>query len=950
MISSSPALHMSTPTVSVTESTGAQARELRFLRHPDRLSASEPASILISRNVNEPMLRTVRLYGARQLQNADGLVIPDAISHAALDRQALMTHTADGDESYSLVGIDGQPIWARNAQGTVNVFIYEGADTTGRLLSVTETAAGSQKARTREKLIYGESNQAGCKARNLAGVVTRRYDNAGYTDTCSIALTKQSIDSAQYLLKLHEALPDWAAIEPPETEAALTQTATYDATGAVLTSTNSEDVTAATAYDITGALHTARLKYTRQNSPVDLITLRDIVRQPNGAVITQSMGNGLTELLAYDPRAHHLTRHTIMRPSHHRYGPLVISDLHYVYDPVGNILTLDDKGADPQWHRNQQATGLRSYAYDTLYRLAAATGRERVPVAHYGVGPSESRVWVPYTEIFSYDHGDNLALIRHLSGAGDYTRKLAVAEDSNRAIIDKLGQAAKNGFWAGGLQKQLSNGQALSWYADNQLYQVAPVRRSDGELNDTERYLYADGGTRSRKIQIVQVACGLQTSITTYSAGCERRQRRLANALQKDISITTAGDVRFIENKLTGEPHLRYAFTDRLGSCGGEADEVGRITSREEFSAYGDSAGSDEESTEITDRTVRYAGNERDATGLYYYGWRYYQAELGRWLSADPGELIDGANLFRFCRNNPIRLNDPDGRDPHEILQENFLINVRPMILSRNDLDYDAALGILESHLKLTGQALGESMVKIMEYFHEAPRSINTGYVKVGGYSDDYVKNMFSTGARSNSSNYIDMRFDTDSALVNIEGANPALKELYFSDDFKVVSSELAPAHPTYGAIQMHSLELSQGGAPIYGSSAFFLTDDTETMRYLSYTPQDSFRLFEDLTTQGEARRFQNHIAAAGNMYPLIRYATPEQLDFYEQVIINEQLPHGPLEAYIEWQSHGRLLFGKDIEHLAIAESEVSFWTWLNGSNRAVDAFTKSFNVKTHFI
>jgi hypothetical protein len=91
-------------------------------------------------------------------------------------------------------------------------------------------------------------------------------------------------------------------------------------------------------------------------------------------------------------------------------------------------------------------------------------------------------------------------------------------------------------------------------------------------------------------------------------------------------------------------------------------------------------------------------------------------------------------------------------------------------------------------------------------------------------------------------------------------------------------------------------------------------------------------------------------MAAAGNMYPLIRYATPEQLNFYEQVIINEQIPHGPLEAYIEWQSHGRLLFGKDIEHLAIAESEVSLWTWLNGSNRAVDAFTKRFNVKTHFI
>ncbi|MEN5301031.1 RHS repeat-associated core domain-containing protein [Pseudomonas sp. TWI628] len=948
-MSACPALHMSTPTVSVTQSTGAQARELRFLRHPDRANASEPASILISRSVNEPMLRTVRLYGARQLQNADGLVIPDAISHAALNRQALMTHTADGDVSYSLAGIGGQPIWARNAQGTANIFIYEGADATGRLLSVTETAAGEQKARTREKLIYGESNQAARKARNLAGAVTRRYDNAGYTDTCSIALTKQSIDSAQCLLKLQEALPDWAAIEPPETEVSLTQTATYDATGAVLTSTNSEDVTAATAYDITGALHTARLKYKRQNAPVDLITLKDIVRQPNGAVIRQSMGNGLAELLEHDPRTHYLTRHTIMRPSHHRHGPLVISDLHYVYDPVGNILTLDDKGADPQWHRNQQATGLRSYAYDTLYRLAIATGRERVPVAHYGVGPSESRVWVPYTEIFSYDHGDNLTLIRHLAGAGDYTRKLAVAEDSNRAIVDKPGQAAKNGFWAGGLQKQLSNGQALSWYADNQLYQVAPVTRSDGELNDTERYLYADGGTRIRKIQTVQLAGGSQASVTTYAGGCERRQRQFANVLQRDISITTAGNVRFIENKLTGEIYLRYPFIDCLGSCAGEAGEAGLVTSREEFSPYGSSVGADEESTEITDRTVRYSGKERDATGLYYYGWRYYQAELGRWLSADPEGLIDGPNLFRFCRDNPLTLIDTDGRNPHELLQENFKVNVHPMISGRVSEDREAAFNRLGEHLGVGGQALGESMAIIMSYLDDAPRSINVRYGDLKDYTDDYVKNTFATGTRLSDPAYVFRRIARNKELINFSKASASLKHHYYSSD--TVAIESAPAHPVHGAIQLQSLTPSNGGVPsaevsAFGESAFFLSE--AAAGYLSYTPQDSMELFLQQSFEDDDF-LRKQMAAEGNMFPLIRYARSEQLDYYIDVAIRKARTSTPMVHYVEWQSHQRLEFDKDIASLAISANEKGFITMLNGTDRAVNAFTKKFNLKTFY-
>ncbi|WOO42581.1 RHS repeat-associated core domain-containing protein [Rubellicoccus peritrichatus] len=41
-------------------------------------------------------------------------------------------------------------------------------------------------------------------------------------------------------------------------------------------------------------------------------------------------------------------------------------------------------------------------------------------------------------------------------------------------------------------------------------------------------------------------------------------------------------------------------------------------------------------------------------TGLLYYGYRYYDAELGRWLNRDPIEEVGGINLYGFVENNAI--------------------------------------------------------------------------------------------------------------------------------------------------------------------------------------------------------------------------------------------------------------------------------------------------------
>lgn len=43
---------------------------------------------------------------------------------------------------------------------------------------------------------------------------------------------------------------------------------------------------------------------------------------------------------------------------------------------------------------------------------------------------------------------------------------------------------------------------------------------------------------------------------------------------------------------------------------------------------------------------------------LYYYGYRYYSAQLGRWLNRDPKQEDGGVNLYYFTSNSPTNLID----------------------------------------------------------------------------------------------------------------------------------------------------------------------------------------------------------------------------------------------------------------------------------------------------
>jgi RHS repeat-associated protein len=107
-----------------------------------------------------------------------------------------------------------------------------------------------------------------------------------------------------------------------------------------------------------------------------------------------------------------------------------------------------------------------------------------------------------------------------------------------------------------------------------------------------------------------------------------------------------------------GEVHTFYYHTDHLGSTRLVTDESAAIVFHAEYEPFGESAATGPES-------YLYTGKEKDVTDLYYYGARYYDPEIGRFITKDPlaGEKINpqSLNSYTYCLNNPVKLIDPEG-------------------------------------------------------------------------------------------------------------------------------------------------------------------------------------------------------------------------------------------------------------------------------------------------
>ena len=167
------------------------------------------------------------------------------------------------------------------------------------------------------------------------------------------------------------------------------------------------------------------------------------------------------------------------------------------------------------------------------------------------------------------------------------------------------------------------------------IYDYRSRRLEKHENGDTVSYLY-DGGV---SVQEYDAEGSLKTFLV--------RAGGYAGSI---------GDVVYTENGSSGE--REYFLYNAIGSTSALTDDSGSVISTTNYGAWGAETGT----TGSSENVRKFSTKERSASiGLDYFGFRYYDYDLGRFTTRDPSGYPDGPNNYLYCDNNPVNKIDALG-------------------------------------------------------------------------------------------------------------------------------------------------------------------------------------------------------------------------------------------------------------------------------------------------
>jgi insecticidal toxin complex protein TccC len=665
MSASTMGMHYNTPKVSVFDPRGLPVCSVDYWREVEGICAQAR----FNRTLHDAAGFPIKQWDPRlwALHKDDPAVPANLTTVHSLLGHPVCTNSVDAGSTVSLFGLADQVLFSWDSRGIRREVEY---DDLLRPVAVFEHLA-TEPRRCAERMEYGRAEPS-AQDHNQCGQLIRQDGPGGTVLFESFAITGPCTRQVQHFT-LEAVAPDWpepiaerqALLEPGD---GAISTWRYSQQGDVLERIDARQNTQKFDFTFDGRLRQSALKLAGKLTWQTLV--REIEYNADGQVTREVAGNDVQTTLTYCAESGHLM---MRRAYSERTGEL--QHLLYDYDRMGNVLSIEDKALPVHYFNNQRIEPVSRYWYDSLYQLIAAIGWEagapnQGPVS---VGRNDPAALGNYHQTFSHDESGNLLKLTHV-GAQSPGRELKAARYSNRCLPYRNGVPPTENeiaaaFDAKGNLLELDQGRLLTWDLRNQLQSVNPVGRESGR-NDCECYFYDTGGQRVRKIRSLQTNARTVKAEVRYLPELElRTDNGTAEVLQvitAQAGLNTVRVLHWDSPPPSGtNDQYRYCYTDHLGSISLELADDGRIISRETFYAYGETAClAGDDVIEVSYKTVRYSGKERDATGLYYYGDRYYIPWLQRWINPDPaGWEADGLNLFRMVRNSPLVFFDEQGRE-----------------------------------------------------------------------------------------------------------------------------------------------------------------------------------------------------------------------------------------------------------------------------------------------
>ena len=335
--------------------------------------------------------------------------------------------------------------------------------------------------------------------------------------------------------------------------------------------------------------------------------LMDNIQYDTENLLTQfDYGNDLQATFSYDSRDR-------LSALDVKNGSTSYLDLDYTYDSSNNITQLVNGWRDTSdtWHSETE-----SYSYDGLDRLTSAS-------------------CTSWSHTYTYDK------------VGNRTAKDSVTYTINTVNeVTALSDGTSFTYDSNGNRTQKTKGTDTWVYTYDYANRLTKVEENSAT---TGEYVYDGDGKRLQAIE--------SSVTTTYiCAG--------ANILYEENSSGVAdyiyGPHGMLAKRTTinQESHTYFYHADHLGTIRLVTDEnKGRV----ESATYHPFGGVSQEGSEH----YLFTGKEKDSTGLYYFGARYYDPEIGRFLTRDTlnGTLSNpqSLNKYTYCFNNPLKYIDPSG-------------------------------------------------------------------------------------------------------------------------------------------------------------------------------------------------------------------------------------------------------------------------------------------------
>jgi RHS repeat-associated protein len=252
------------------------------------------------------------------------------------------------------------------------------------------------------------------------------------------------------------------------------------------------------------------------------------------------------------------------------------------------------------------------YGYDRLYRLTSVVGPDGPrSYAYDPVGNRLSRV-AGATTSYTYDRADRI------TSAG-----------STAITVDANGNTTAKG-------------------ADTFDFDQANRLTAATVAGSAETYVYDGDGTRfSRQVGTATPIRNVVDRSGPIAVTIDDGSRKYVYGIGLAFAVSGTS--------------LEVYHTDRLGSVRALTDASGAVSATYRTDEWGVPISS----TGSSGQPLRFTGEPRDATGLTYLRTRYYDPDLGRFLTRDTWPGVPGAaqtqNRYAYTGNNPTTYADPSG-------------------------------------------------------------------------------------------------------------------------------------------------------------------------------------------------------------------------------------------------------------------------------------------------